>query len=155
MISSSDKVLKLLGRFSLAWKFSGTNSCISFYSNLKQKKKKKDHHFKFLPFKSKSYFFQLSDLWKTRRCGYTSSQTGQPFSTQNTYRGYITGVRNFQSKLFGGVDEKTVKLHIWKHEKLLLCLSFAKLFLLFVHEAKNVFLILFKYSIRTENTPHI
>lgn len=38
MISFSDKVLKLFGRFFLAWQFSGTNSCSSFHSNLKQKK---------------------------------------------------------------------------------------------------------------------
>lgn len=74
-----------------------------------------------------------------RRCGYTFSQTGQPFSSQNTYRRDITGVRNFLlvKKIWRRRWEEN-KLHIWKHEKLLLCLSFAKLFLLIVHEAKNV-----------------
>lgn len=86
------------------------------------------------------------------------SQTGQSFSTQNTYRGDITGVtcplerrQFFFSQIFLEEKRKTVELHIWKHDKLLFCLSFAEFLLLIVWEAKSVPLIFSKYLI--ENIP--
>lgn len=99
----SGGVFKLLGKFSPAWKFSASNSCSYFYSNFKHMKL--DHHLScYHVCKGKSYLCQLNDLSKTRRCWYTSSQTDQPFWTQNTCRGYITRVRNsfFWPKIFGG-----------------------------------------------------
>lgn len=122
MISFSGEDLKLLGRLSPAWKFSATNSCSYFYSNLKHKKI--DHHLSSYHAKEKTYSCQLNDLSKTGIYWHTSSQTGQPFSTQNTYRGDINGVMCplewrhsfFQSNIFRGENEDswTAHLEIWQ-----------------------------------------
>lgn len=155
MIGFSGEVLKLLRRFSPAWKLSAINSCSYFYSNLKRGNWPS---FKFLPCRGKSYFCQLSDLSKIRWCWLHFKPTRSTvLNAEYLPRGVITGVRHsfFSQRFLERVEGKkrTDKLHFRKHDKLLFCLSFAELFFLILCEAKNISLVFCKYRIETENTP--